>query len=135
MNAPTDTIVTQFYEAYNRGDVDGAVALYAPGGKHVEVAQGREANGRDEIASGLRGFLASFPDARWNVQRTIVEGQFSAVTYLLTGTLQEQLGPFEAAGQTLELRGVHVFEINEGAVALTEDYWDSGTFGRQMRVG
>lgn len=129
----TAAVVAAFYEAYNAGDVDAAVALYAPDGRHLEVAQDRAAAGRDEIAAGLGHFLRCFPDARWEVQRSIVGEGEAAVTYVLTGTLQQQLGPFEPAGQALELRGVHVFALADGAIAATEDYWDGGTFGRQMR--
>jgi ketosteroid isomerase-like protein len=68
------------------------------------------------------------------VERTIVSDSEAAVTYVLTGTLQQRLGPFEPQGQKLELRGVHVFEVDGGLIRQTEDYWDTGTFGRQMRM-
>jgi steroid delta-isomerase-like uncharacterized protein len=126
-------LVDRFYDAYNRGDVDAAVACYAEDGRHVEVAQGRVAEGREHIAAGLRHFGEAFPDAHWAVERTIVGEGEAAVTYLLTGTLQARLGPFEPNGQKLEVRGVHVFAFDAGAIRQTEDYWDSGTFGRQMR--
>jgi steroid delta-isomerase-like uncharacterized protein len=109
------------------------VACYAEDGCHVEVAQGRFAEGREQIAAGLRSFVESFPDAHWAVERTIVGDGEAAVTYLLTGTLQARLGPFASNGQKLEIRGVHVFAFDGDAIRRTEDYWDSGTFGRQMR--
>ena len=64
----------------------------------------------------------------------VTGGDGAAVAYLLTGTLQGRLGPFEPAGQRLELRGVHVLKAKAGAIDLCEDYWDAGTFGRQMRT-
>jgi steroid delta-isomerase-like uncharacterized protein len=126
-------ILEAFYDAYNRGEPDSAVALYAPDATHSDVAQGRSASGRDAIASGLRHFLESFPDARWETERRIIDGADAAVAYRLTGTLQAQLGPFEPNGQKLDLRGVHVFRFGADGIVATEDYWDSGTFGRQMR--
>jgi steroid delta-isomerase-like uncharacterized protein len=125
--------IEAFYAAYNSGDVDAAVELYAADGSHVEIAQGRVASGRDEIGAGLRSFLEAFPDARWEPERTIVAGDQAAVPYLLTGTLRQQMGPFEPAGQRLELSGVHLFTLSGGAIESTQDYWDSGTFARQMR--
>jgi len=135
MAEPSDphAILAAFYDAYNRGAPDDAAALYEPDAAHSEVAQGRSARGRDAIASGLRHFLTSFPDARWEPERRIVDGADAAVAYRLTGTLQAPLGPFEPAGQKLDLRGVHVFRFGDGGIAATDDYWDSGTFGRQMR--
>jgi steroid delta-isomerase-like uncharacterized protein len=129
---PAATIAA-FYAAYNRGDADAAAALYAPDGRHVETAQGRVATGREDVASGLRHFLESFPDAHWEPERTIVDDDHAAVPYVLTGTLTKRLGPFEPAGQVLELRGVHLFALTGSAIQATEDIWDSGTFARQMR--
>lgn len=68
-----------------------------------------------------------------SARRTIMDGEHAAVSYVLTGTLQERLGPFEPARQALELRGVHVFSLAGDAITATEDFWDSGTFARQMR--
>ncbi|MEA2292136.1 MAG: hypothetical protein QOF17_1156 [Solirubrobacteraceae bacterium] len=135
MQAGSDPAATieAFYAAYNRADADAAAALYAPDGRHVETAQGRVATGREEVAAGLRHFLESFPDARWAPERTIVDGDHAAVPYVLTGTLRKRLGPFEPAGQALELRGVHLFTLGGGSIRATEDVWDSGTFARQMR--
>jgi steroid delta-isomerase-like uncharacterized protein len=127
-------ILDAFYDAYNRGAVDDAATLYADDASHTEVAQGRVAEGRDAIATGLRHFLASFPDAHWESERRIVNGGDAAVAYRLTGTLQSRLGPFEPAGQRLDLRGVHLFRFGDGRIAATEDYWDSGTLGRQLRT-
>ena len=58
--------VRAFYDAYNRGAVDEAVALYEPDARHVEVAQGRVAAGRDADrvlrAEISRGFGFEFFD-------------------------------------------------------------------------
>lgn len=129
-----DGLVDRLYEAYNAQDAAAAAELYAPDGRHVEIATGGERTGPDAIREGLEGFLRSFPDAHWAPQERIVAGSAAAVTYVLTGTLQAKLGPFEPAGQRLELRGVHLVRERDGAIAACEDYWDAGSFGRQMKA-
>jgi ketosteroid isomerase-like protein len=129
-----DTVAT-LYAAYNAGDADRAASLYAPSGRHVEVATAAERTGRRAIADGLGGLLEAFPDAHWREQTRIVSGDRAAVTYVLTGTLQSRFGPFEPSGQRLELRGVHVVQLGRDGIELCEDFWDAATFGRQMRQG
>ena len=130
---PVEALLDALYGAYNEHRPAEAAALYRPDGRHVEIAQGNERSGREAIREGLERFFEAFPDARWETRERIVAGNLAAVTYLLTGSLQGRLGPFEPSGQRLELRGVHVFRTVDGLIEVCEDYWDSGTFGRQMR--
>ena len=122
-----------FYRSYNEHSPASAGELYASGAVHREVAQPRERRGREEIERGLEAFLTAFPDARWEPRTcTLAPGQ-AAVSYALSGSLQEPLGPIAAAGQRLELDGVHVFWIGAAGIERVEDYWDAATFMAQMR--
>jgi steroid delta-isomerase-like uncharacterized protein len=126
-------LARRLYEAYNDHDAQAAGALYADDGEHAEMATGQERRGPAAIADGLASLLAAFPDARWEERTLIADGAQAAVCYVLTGTLQEQFGPFESAGQRLELPGVHVLFADGDRIARCEDYWDAASFGRQMR--
>lgn len=132
--ARADALVSALYEAYNAHDTAAVAALYAPRGRHVEAASGNERTGGGAIARGLSTMLTAFPDARWHELKRVCAGDRAAVTYILTGTLRSVFGPFQPAGQRLELRGVHVIDVGPGGIELCEDYWDSGTFGRQMKA-
>lgn len=122
------------YESYNRHDAVAAARLYTELGTHEDVAQGRVAAGPEAIREGLERFFAAFPDARWRDVRVLGHGDRATASYTLTGTLQQRLGPFEAAGQPLSLSGVHVVETQgDGRIAHTIDYWDGDEFARQMR--
>ena len=121
------------YEAYNRHDHEAAAALYAENGEHEDVAYGRPRRGREAIADGLRRFFAAFPDARWEVRDALGGTDRAAARYVLTGTLQSDLGSIVAAGQRMELRGVQVLDVASGLIERTEDYWDGSTFEQQMK--
>ena len=132
--AHADAVVSALYDAYNAHDTAAVAALYAPAGRHVEAASGTERTGASTIAKGLATLISAFPDARWRELKRVCDGDRAAVTYILTGTLSAPFGPFEPAGQRLELRGVHVIEIGPDGIELSEDYWDAATFGRQMKA-
>jgi steroid delta-isomerase-like uncharacterized protein len=129
------TVLDAFFEAYNNHDPDAAAALYTPDGEHIDMAQGHPKRGREAIAGGLRHFLRSFPDARWETGGERIIGADRAVArYVLTATLHRDLGSFQARGQRIELRGVQVLELDSGRIARSEDYWDGATFARQIHA-
>lgn len=133
-DAAARAVVSAFYEAYAARNPDAAAALYAADGSHEEVATGQVKNGRDDIAAGLAHFFAAFPDATWETAGPYWGTDGVAVPYTLRGTLRSRFGTFEPREQHLELRGVHVLELAGGTIARTYDYWDAGTFGKQMRA-
>lgn len=129
-----DAVVGGFYDAYNEHDVARALSFYEDDATHHEVAQGRRARGIEEIGSGLARFIGSFPDAHWEERRRVVGADGVAIAYLLRGTLAAPMGPFRSVGAKLELEGLHLLEISGERIAASSDYWDSGTFARQMSV-
>ncbi|RBY78771.1 hypothetical protein DQ238_11980 [Geodermatophilus sp. TF02-6] len=129
----TDTgILVTLYEAYNRHDAEAAAALYAADGTHEDVAFGRPARGREAIAEGLRRLFTAFPDASWTPAAQLEADGQAFSRYVLTGTLQRDMGPIRATGQRLELPGVHVLETDSRLITRSQDFWDSGTFQRQV---
>jgi steroid delta-isomerase-like uncharacterized protein len=129
-------VAARLYDAYNRHDPAAVAQLYAKDGTHEDIAQGHPKTGPDEIAAGLGRFFGWFPDAHWEPQAGIVgaDGR-EAVTYLLTATLQAQMGPVAARGQRISLRGVHVLDQRDGLIRRSEDYWDAASFQRQLNNG
>lgn len=126
------SVLERLHSAYNRHDARAAVVLYTADGEHEDVAGGAPRRGREAIAEGLHRFLRSVPDAHWETIDIVAEGDREVARYVLTGTLRGDMGPFRATGQRIALRGVHVLDLEAGAIARCEDYWDAATFARQV---
>lgn len=123
----------RLYAAYNDHDPSAVARLYAPGATHEDVAHGRPRSGPEAIAAGLRLFFGWFPDAHWQLAFQMDDGRGRvAITYLLTASLQAQMGSIAPRGQAISLRGVHVLEIKDGRIGKSADYWDAATFQRQL---
>lgn len=120
--------------AYNQHDLAAVAGCYRDDATHVDVASGRPKVGPDAIAAGLGSLLAAFPDAAWHVEGAVEDGDVTAVRYRLTGTLQGPFGGFEPHGQALELPGVLWLELSAGSIVRSADFWDSGSFSKQMRT-
>lgn len=115
-------VTDELYAAYNRHDPAAVANLYHPEASHHEVAQGKTVEGSEAIAEGLRRFFAWLPDVRWQPRSQIVDPNGAvAITYLLT-----------ARGQQVRLHVVHVLHLEGDRIRRSEDYWDAGTFQRQI---
>jgi hypothetical protein len=89
-----------YLSAHNAHDARAVGDLYAPGGRHREMATGAERVGGDSIAEGLASFLKAFPDAAWDFEEPVIDSGRVSVAYSLTATLRGRLGPFEPVSNT-----------------------------------
>jgi len=126
-----ERVLNDLIGRYNLHDATGAAALYAPEGTHVDVATGKPKSG-DAIQGGLEWFLSVFPDARWVMTSCCGSGTVATCEYVLHATLQKDLGSIAASGQRLSLPGVFAITVQAGLIVASRDYWDYGTFKKQL---
>jgi len=128
-------IADVLYGAYNLHDAVAVAELYHADGTHEDIAMGHSKVGQTAIADGLQKFFGWFPDAHW-APYLQVGGSFGSVTitYLLTATLQAQMGRTIARGQRISLRGAHVLHVRGRLIHSSEDYWDAATFQKQLNA-
>ncbi|MDH6292539.1 hypothetical protein M2275_007478 [Rhodococcus opacus] len=86
----------------------------------------------ENIAAGLAGLFAAFPDAQWNLDDTLLDGNGAAVTYALSGHSNSRLGPYEPKGQSVHLAGVQMLEVKGNHIITSTDYWDGGALHCQL---
>ena len=116
-------VARAYVESFASGDPDAIAAHVADDfvNEHTS-ALGSGCRGRDEYRQRLPGFLASLPGLRYDVEQVIGDGSTVAVPYRLTAV---------SGGHPVDLRGVMVIDVADGAVARRTDYWDALTFLRQ----
>ncbi|WP_112313108.1 nuclear transport factor 2 family protein [Pseudogemmobacter bohemicus] len=121
-------LIDRFYAAYAARDAQGAAALYAPDGRHDEIAMAKSRQGREALAQGLEGFWRMLPDVAWSRRGYIRAAGHVAVPYHMTGTFTGKDGQ----KRPIALDGLHLFEIRDGALMVTKDLWDLDLFKAQM---
>ncbi len=126
-------LINAFFAGCNGHEPARVASLYAPDGSHEDVATGHSRSGHDALEQGLSHFLKTIPDAHWEESQRIVAGKATVVSYVLTGHLQADLGPFKARGQAVSLPGVYVVTCKDDKITSSRDYWDAADFGRQVR--
>ncbi|MCK9876896.1 ester cyclase [Frankia sp. Ag45/Mut15] len=129
-------IVRQALDAFDGGDVPGALALMhedlvveAPGGVRVE--------GREAGAGYSAAFLAAFDDVDVDTHILAEQGQLVVEEYTLTAT---HTGPLREAdgsehppsGRRITLRVVEVYRVEGGLIAENRIYYDQTRLARQL---
>lgn len=128
-------IARSYIEAINAGDVEGAVALWAPGGR--ETIHGVEdATAPDGVRAFLGGLRASIPDLRFEILDVTAEGSHAHVRSRMTGTFA---GPaawdgIEPNGARLDLEVIDCLEVHDGLITANDAYSDGMTIARQIGV-
>ncbi|MBN9524275.1 nuclear transport factor 2 family protein [bacterium] len=88
----------EFAERVNAGNLDGAVALYAPDAHFLPPEGGEPLVGRDRIRPVLAGLIAARTRFRGRVVRAVVVGDVAVLYTDFEGT------KVEASGETVGVR-------------------------------
>jgi hydroxyacylglutathione hydrolase len=128
-----ETVARRYFEAINAHDLDGAVALWAVGGR--ENVRGQvDVTAPEGVRAFVGDILGALPDLRWEIVSTITEGNRCAVQWRMHGTFA---GPGTFSGLTptghpLALEGVDVLTVRDGLIQVNDAFTDTMTVPRQI---
>jgi glyoxylase-like metal-dependent hydrolase (beta-lactamase superfamily II)/ketosteroid isomerase-like protein len=134
-NSASDTegIARRYFEAIGQHDVDGAVALWSPGG--VENVRGQvETTAPEGVQAYIGGLIGAMPDMSMEVVETTTEGERCAVQWRVRGTFAgpEAMNGVAPTGDPIELEGVDVLTVRDGLIHSNEAFPDALSFARQI---
>lgn len=82
--------------------------------------------GRDAIAAALSGMAGVATSKGWDILNLVAGGDV---------VMTERIDRFDAQGNAVALPVMGVFELRDGKIASWRDYFDLGTFEKQMAGG
>ncbi len=128
-------LVGQFYEDFNKSNIEEAVSRFADDLELVDPGMGT-VFGRGRFREYLEVFRRAMPDARaviehlWEAGDTVVvEGRFVATH---TGPLATEDGDVEATGANVDLRFADVSRVRDGMIVSYHTYYDQLGFLSQL---
>ncbi|MGI8557319.1 MAG: ester cyclase [Solirubrobacteraceae bacterium] len=133
--AKTETlkVARAYFEAIDRHDLEGAVALWLEGGR--EHVRGQvDTTAPDGVRAFLGGMFAAIPDLHFEIVQATTEGARCAVQWRLTGTFAgpEPFNGIAPTGARIELEGVDVVSVSSGRITENNAFTDSMSFARQV---
>jgi steroid delta-isomerase-like uncharacterized protein len=124
--------VRSYFEAMDRRDADAMAAHWSEDGIEDIVAVG-VLRGRDELRDYFNSMFAGMPDARTTITRLVAGEQSCAVEFRIEATMEG--APFmgiEPSGKHIEIRGMDLFELEDGKLVSNTSYFDGTSIARQI---
>jgi steroid delta-isomerase-like uncharacterized protein len=107
-------------EAWNSGDVDSYMELYA---ENIKLHAGTYDFPDKKAVEGMyKGFHAATSDLRLDIHETLGDGDRLAVRYTVTGTHTGELMDIPPTGQEISMTGITIMHFENGRVV---ERWDS----------
>jgi ketosteroid isomerase-like protein len=124
-----EDVVKQFFDAYQRLDVDGMTAVMAPDMVFDDPTFRLHANSRAEWRKQAEGNRLVITHIGIEVHSTVRSGDTIATELTLSGGIKQKDGrvsPFK-------VRGASFFRVRNGLITHWTDYMDFRTFSEQTR--
>ena len=134
--AATLDLIAAYYDAFNRGDADGMLALLAEDVEH-HVNEGEVRRGRDAFADFGRHMADSYAERLADL--TIMasdDGTRAAAEFTVHGEyLRTDAGLPEARGQRYVLPAGAFFAVRDGRITRVTTYYNLADWTRQVSAG
>ncbi len=128
-----ETVARGYFEAINARDLDGAVAMWAEGGR--ENVRGQvDVTAPEGVRAFIGDLLGALPDLHFEIVNTTTEGERCGVQWRLTGTFAGP-GTFNGVaptGHPVALEGVDLLSVRDGLIQANEAFTDTMSFPRQI---
>lgn len=134
MNPFTQTLINNYYAAFNDGDMPKFFALMTDDIAH-DVNQGHREVGKAAFMKFMERMNHSYKEHISHLEiMTNNEGTRAAAEFIVSGTyLATDQGLPEATGQTYSLPCGAFFDIREGKIARVTNYYNLQDWLKQVR--
>jgi len=132
--SPLPQVLRDWVDAQNEHDSAKHVSLYTPDGVLEDVANGFAARGHDEIAAFLGKADTGLGDVVVDVTSVAIAGATAAIEYSFSATNTGLIPIPGAKGKRFTSRAVTFFELKDGLIVRSSDYYDTGAVIDQLGV-
>jgi len=130
-------LASRFYEAFDSGDIDGVLAVFAEDLETIDPGMGT-VHGHGPFREYIETLKRAVPDARAVIDDmydagdvVVVEGRFAGS---FTGPLASPDGDIEPTGATVDLRFADVSRARDGKIVSYHTYYDQLALLTQLGV-
>ncbi len=130
-----EQLMRGFADVWTSKDLAQIEVLYAEDAVFEDVPDGVEYRGHEEIKASLADDFSAVPDVKVEVVSMFVAGNRGALEWIWSGTqTQDYPGLLPATGKAFSVRGVSLFEFENGKIKRHLDYYDAAGFLHQLGV-
>jgi len=88
--------------------------------------------GHEEFAVRLNYSFHSFPDIHFAIQAAVADGDYVAITWIMTGTNRGSIGDIPATNKSIRTSGCTIYYFRDGKVSGHSQVFDRTTVMKQL---
>ena len=124
------SLYLSYLEYCNKHNVDGMASFYESTMKVNDVPMDRAA-----VAAQFPPLFSAFPDWHWEIRNLVVDGDYIAGHFTVTGTHGGAFQGLEATGRRVTIQEFTFYRIENGKFAEVWDLADMDALMRQIGQG
>jgi len=124
-------VVTRYFDALARRDVEAMAALWAPDGEE-HIASQVDAVGPNGVRAYFTELFTAFPDFTLTVETTVAEDDKVAVHWKATANMTGPLWGLEPTGAHVEIEGIDLLRVRDGLIVRNDAVPDGMALARQI---
>ncbi|MET9026378.1 ester cyclase [Nocardia sp. NPDC004168] len=119
-----------YLERCNEHDFDGMATFYTPTIKVNDVPMDPVA-----VTTQFSHLFAAFPDWHWDMRNLLVDGDYIALHFTVTGTHRGAFRGIEATGRRVTISELTLYRLEDGKFAEVWDQADMDALMKQIGQG
>lgn len=127
-----ETILDQRLDAWRRHDAAALAAGHSEDGVYTSALMGNM-QGISAIESLYRSWFSAFPEAAFEVENQIIDGDRAAVLWMQRGRHMGEFCGLAATGRIFQVEGAFFHVFKEGKIIYTKSIYD--ITGLLMQIG
>src|ERR671923_376133 len=125
------SVVSAYFDAIARRDVEAMAALWAPDGAE-HIAGQVDAVGPNGVRAYFGELFTAFPDFALKVRTTVAQDEKVAVHWTATATMTGPLWGLEPTGAHVETEGIDLLHVRDGKIVRNDAVPDGMSLARQV---
>ena len=130
-----DTLMEFVERVWNQQEI-GCVSEYLDTEYTIHIDTGDPWEGKtlnqDEFKKRLQYSFSSFPDIHFSIQSAISDGDFVAITWILTGTNLGSIDKYPPTNKKIHTTGVTIYHFRDGKICGHSQVFDRTAVMRQL---
>ena len=119
------SLYLSYLEYCNEHDLDGMASFYKSTMRANDVLMDRAA-----VAAQFPPLFSAFPDWHWEIRNLVVDGEYIAVHFTVTGTHRGAFQGIEPTGRRVTISEFTFYRLEDGKFA---EIWDLADMDAVMR--
>ncbi len=125
-------LIRRAYDALNRGDMGEFASLLSDDFK--ELTRRGTARSKNECLAELEAVKRAMPDARYDIQDIIAEGDRVAVVENYSGTMKGEYRGSKPTGKRMKVTAVDIYRVSDGKIAEVRSVFDTAIMMQQLGI-